>query len=103
VWLTALLNILIGIQLTDSLNGYKAFRRVILDSFRYTSKTFEIEIELIANARRLGYKVVEIASHERARAAGRAKSRVIAHGTRFLTRILWEGVRYRVLDHLRPR
>ena len=37
--------------------------------------------------------MVEITSHERARAGGEAKSRVVRHGTRFLLRILWEGLR----------
>jgi glycosyltransferase involved in cell wall biosynthesis len=91
VLLSASLGLCTGRYLSDALNGYKAFRRDVFTDFTYTSPTFEIEIELIANALRKGYRVVEVSSHERARAGGEAKSRVVRHGTRFLMRILWEG------------
>lgn len=93
VFLSAMLGICTGRYLSDALNGFKVFRRSVFSDFRYTSRAFEIEIELIANALRKGYRVVEITSHERARAGGEAKSRVIRHGTRFLMRILYEGMR----------
>ncbi len=79
--------------LSDALNGYKAFRRDVFTDFRYTSRNFEIEIELIANALRRGYQIVEVCSHERQRAGGQAKSRVIKHGTLFLSRIILESCR----------
>jgi len=91
VFLSAILGFCTGRYLSDALNGYKMFRRDVFTSFEYTSRTFEIEIELIANALRKGYRVVEVISHERARAGGEMKSRVIRHGTRFLFRIIWEG------------
>jgi glycosyltransferase involved in cell wall biosynthesis len=93
VFLSAMLGLCTGRYLSDALNGFKVFRRSVFSDFRYTSRAFEIEIELIANALRKGYRVVEITSHERARAGGEAKSRVIRHGTRFLMRILYEGMR----------
>jgi len=93
VFLSALLGLCTGRYLSDALNGYKVFRRDVFTDFQYTSRAFEIEIEIIANALRKGYRVVEVSSHERARAAGEAKSRVVPHGTRFLLRILWEGMR----------
>lgn len=77
--------------LSDALNGFKAFRRDVFTDFEYTSRAFEIEIEIIANTLRNGYRVVEVSSHERARAGGEMKSSVVRHGTRFLLRILWEG------------
>lgn len=93
VFLTAALGLFLGRYLSDALNGFKAFRRDVFDDFHYTSKAFEIEIELIANALRKGYRVIEISSHERARLGGEAKSRVIRHGTRFFMRILVESMR----------
>lgn len=93
VFLSAALGLSTCRYLSDALNGYKAFRRDVFTDFTYTSTAFEIEIELIANALRKGYKVVECSCHERARAGGEAKSRVIRHGTRFLLRIIWEGIR----------
>ncbi len=91
VFLSATMGLCTGRYLSDALNGFKVFRRDVFTDFRYTSKAFEIEIEIIANALRHGYRVVEVSSHERARAGGEAKSRVIRHGTRFLVRILREG------------
>lgn len=93
VFLSATLGLCTGRYLSDALNGYKVFRRDVFTEFIYTSKAFEIEIEIIANTLRSGYKVVEVSSHERARAGGEVKSRVVRHGTRFLFRILYEGVK----------
>ncbi len=93
VFLSAALGICTRRYLSDALNGFKLFRRDVFTDFRYTSKAFEIEIELIANAMRKGYRIVEVSSHERARAGGEMKSRAIRHGTRFLARIVWEGMR----------
>ena len=91
VFLSAVLGLCTGRYLSDALNGYKLFRRDVFTDFQYTSRAFEIEIEIIANTMRKGYKVVEVISHERARAGGEMKSRVVRHGTRFLARIFWEG------------
>jgi glycosyltransferase involved in cell wall biosynthesis len=93
VFLSAALGLATRRYLSDALNGYKAFRRDVFTDFTYTSAAFEIEIEIIANVMRKGYGVVEISCHERARAGGEMKSRVIRHGTRFLARIIWEGIR----------
>jgi glycosyltransferase involved in cell wall biosynthesis len=93
VFLSGALGLSVGRYLSDALNGYKLFRRDVFTSFEYTSRMFEIEIEIIANTMRKGYRVVEVISHERARAGGEMKSRVVRHGTRFLMRIIWEGIR----------
>jgi glycosyltransferase involved in cell wall biosynthesis len=93
VFLSGALGLSVGRYLSDALNGYKLFRRDVFTSFTYTSGTFEIEIEIIANALRKQYRVVEVVSHERARAGGEMKSRVVRHGTRFLMRIIWEGIK----------
>lgn len=93
VFLSATLGLCTKRYLSDALNGFKVFRRDVFTDFTYTSKAFEIEIEIIANALRKGYRIVEVSSNERARAGGQMKSRVVRHGTRFLLRILWEGFR----------
>jgi glycosyltransferase involved in cell wall biosynthesis len=99
VFLTAMMGLLLGRFMSDALNGLKAFRRDVFSDFNYTSRQFEIEIELLANALRKGYKVVEVSSHERARQGGQAKSRVIRHGTGFLMRIILEWMRNKGLAH----
>lgn len=93
VFLSAAVGLFMKRYLSDALNGYKLFRREVFTDFKFTSANFEIEIEIIANTLRSGQRVVEVSSHERARAGGEMKSRVVRHGTRFLARIVWEGLR----------
>lgn len=93
VFLSAMLGLCTRRYLSDAINGFKVFRRDVFTDFNYTSKAFEIEIEIIANTLRKGYRIVETSSHERARAGGEMKSSVVRHGTRFLLRIFWEGIR----------
>lgn len=93
VFLSAALGVATGRYLSDALNGYKVFKRDVFTAQGMTAANFEIEIEIIANTLRLGYKILEVSSHERARAGGEMKSRVVRHGTRFLLRIIYEGLR----------
>lgn len=93
--------ILFGVNMTDALNGYKAFVKDVVSGHRYGSKGFDIEIELLAQAIRKGYEIAEVPSHEEKRAGGRMKSNTIIDGTRFLTAILKEGLKYRIWRILR--
>jgi glycosyltransferase involved in cell wall biosynthesis len=93
VFLSATLGVCTRRYLSDALNGFKVFRRDVFTDFEYTSRAFEIEIEIIANTLRKGYRIVEVSSHERARAGGEMKSNAVRHGTRFLLRILWERIK----------
>ena len=88
-----------GRYLSDALNGYKAFRREIFFDHEYTSSDFEIEIELLANAIRSGYKIVEVPSYERMRCGGVPKSKAITHGFKFLFRVIRESMK----DYLHKR
>ncbi len=94
IFLTATFGFIFHRYLSDLLNGYKVFRRDVFDKFKYNSSTFEIEIELAVNALRLGYKIMEVPSHERERAGGKAKSNVIIHGTKFFLKIISEGIKF---------
>ncbi|MBI4309082.1 MAG: glycosyl transferase, partial [Candidatus Omnitrophica bacterium] len=82
-----------GRYLSDALNGFKIFHRDIVQRFPYTSDHFEIEIELLVNALRLGRPITEIPSRERSRLAGRLKSSVVKHGLLFMSRIVYEKFR----------
>lgn len=93
IFFTYMMGVLMRRYLSDALNGFKAFRREVFDDFTYTAKQFEIEIELIGNTLRRGYRVVEVTSHERARRGGEEKSRVVRHGTGFLMQIIKEWAR----------
>lgn len=82
--------------LSDVLNGYKAFRSEIFKNFKYTSRDFEIEIELSVNTLRAGMEIIEVPSHERRRRAGFTKSKIVKHGIKFLNRILKEWLHNRI-------
>jgi len=86
--LTLVFGMLHGRYLSDALNGYKVFRREVFSKYKYHARDFEIEIELLCNTIRSGLDIVEVPSHERARAGGEAKSKVILHGTKFLFMII---------------
>ncbi len=90
IFLTTVFSTLFGVQLNDSLNGFKIFDRRVFDSFVYTAVDFSIEIELLANTKRMGLSIGQIRSHERARQGGKAKSFALRHGFSFLFRIIRE-------------
>lgn len=94
--LSGAFNVITKLHITDVLNGYKGFRRDVFTRYKYKSGEFEIEIELVANALKAGYQIGEFACHEKARAGGEAKSRVVRHGTRFLWKILQLTIPYRL-------
>lgn len=79
-----------GRYLSDALNGFKVFPREIFDNFKYSATGFEIEIELLVKALKLGRPIVEVPSNELARSGGKSKSRVIIDGLRFFIRTVTE-------------
>lgn len=91
--LTLAFGILYKRYLSDALNGFKAFRNDIFKRFKYTSRDFEIEVELLANTLRMGMEIIEVPSHERRRRTGCLKSKTIKHGIKFLNRIVLEFLR----------
>lgn len=101
--LTYLFGLFHGRYLSDALNGFKAFRKEVFGSYKYTSTEFEIEIELLANTLRSSLKIIEVPSHERARAGGRLKSRITRHGFKFLSRIIWEWMRNKAHPKVKHR
>lgn len=96
-----ILTLLFGIfhkrYLSDALNGFKAFKSSIFKNYKYTSREFEIEIELLVNTLRSGMEIVEVPSHERKRKSGKAKSKVVRHGMKFLIQIVREWLHNKFL------
>lgn len=88
IFFTGLFGLLYGRYLSDVLNGFKAFRREVITGPPLSANGFDIEIELLRRALGRGLSIVEVPSHERARAGGQAKSRVVRHGFQFLWAIL---------------
>ncbi|HEX7070889.1 MAG TPA: glycosyltransferase family 2 protein, partial [Rhodothermales bacterium] len=52
VFLSVATGLATGRYLSDALNGYKVFRREVFTAFQYNSRSFDIEIEIIANCLR---------------------------------------------------
>ena len=92
-FLTTVFSSIHGVQMNDCLNGLKMFDHRVVDTFVYTAKDFSIEIELLANTRRLNLSVGQVRSHERSRAGGVPKSFALIHGLSFLFRIVLERFR----------
>ncbi len=69
-FLTALSNLMTGLDLTDMETCYKMFKADLLDEIELTSDRFNIEPELTAAFARLGARVFEVPIHY----AGRSKS-----------------------------
>ncbi len=90
ILLTLIFGIFHGRYLSDALNGFKAFRSDIFRRYKYTSRDFEIEVELLVNTLRSGMNIVEVPSHERVRKSGESKSKIIKHGIKFFNRIVKE-------------
>lgn len=101
IGLTVLFWFFTGIFLTDALNGFKAFKKEIFTNYKYKSKDFEIEIELLINALIGGYKIGEFPCHERSRAGGKMKSKVFKHGIKFFLKIVTKGIEYRLTKILK--
>jgi dolichol-phosphate mannosyltransferase len=58
--LTGLANALFGTKLTDYATGYKAFARSAAEALRLTTDGFEVDAEITARLRKLGYEIVEV-------------------------------------------
>jgi glycosyltransferase involved in cell wall biosynthesis len=91
--LTALINILFGIHITDSQAEFKCIRASKLRSLNLESNRYEIETEILIRAARSGLKIVEVPVHRYPRAHGMSKLYQIPlgrfkFGLRFLRTII---------------
>ncbi len=59
-FLTGLVNLLYGSNLTDMETGYKLFTKKVINSLALTSNRFEIEPEITVKALKSGYHIVEV-------------------------------------------
>jgi glycosyltransferase involved in cell wall biosynthesis len=65
-----------GVQLSDTLNGYRAIRRHVGLRLGLVENTHTIEHEMVIRALRLGYRVQNIPVHEFARKHGTSHIRI---------------------------
>jgi hypothetical protein len=65
-----------GVQLSDTLNGFRAIRRDVGLGLGLVENTHTIEHEMVIRALRLGYRVQNIPVHEFARKHGTSHIRI---------------------------
>ncbi len=68
--LTGLTTLLLNVQLTDMLSGYRVFSRRFVKSFPFTAQGFGIETELTVHAVRLMMPMAELGTRYKERPAG---------------------------------
>ena len=90
---TTLVNLLFGYLSRDIDCAFKIFRRDVLKSVMLTSSGAMIDTQLLAGARRSGYRIREVAVSHFPRPAGHqtgANPRVVLRAFRDLLRYRWE-------------
>ena len=72
-FITYLINRRYGTRLSDSQNGFRAIRTDLFRLLDLKSRHTTIEMEMIMSTLALGYRISEVPTHERPRAAGYSK------------------------------
>jgi glycosyltransferase involved in cell wall biosynthesis len=79
------LKFLAGLPTYDATNSFKLYRKSMLDSINIESDGgFEVGLEVLVKARFAGYKVTEVPSVWRDRAAGKSRFRIIKWAPKYL-------------------
>ena len=81
-----LVGLLVGARLTDSLCGFKAFRKSML--FEHLQEDGWPDFEMLIQAGRNGMRVVEVPTHYMARRKGASKMKSFRHGFAMLLMLL---------------
>jgi glycosyltransferase involved in cell wall biosynthesis len=87
-FLSGVINLLFGVQLTDTQAGFKALRRSLAEELPLTAGRYDIEADLLLSVLQRGGRVVEIPVGREARAHGKSHFNRVLDGTRILLRIL---------------
>ena len=83
-FITACINHRLGVRLSDSLNGFRAIRTSVLKALPLKENIATIEHEMTIRTLQLGYRLVEVPSHEHRRQAGRSHIRTWRVAPRFV-------------------
>jgi glycosyltransferase involved in cell wall biosynthesis len=86
--LTAALNLLYGVRLSDTQAGFRAIRRELWQRLSLRAAGYEVETEVLVRALRAGARVVEVPVTRRAREHGRSALHGLRDGTRILACML---------------
>ncbi len=85
-----LVNLFWGMKYSDLCYGYRAFRKSVIKKLDLKRDGFGIETEISIKAAKLGMKVLEVPSFEKARKYGKGKLRSFGDGLNILKTILNE-------------
>jgi glycosyltransferase involved in cell wall biosynthesis len=92
--LTAVLNTLFRVSITDPIAGFRAVRRDALDRCQLSAERYDIEVDLLLAMLTSGERVVEVPVHRSARLMGRTGLVPLIDGTRILLRIVAHRMRH---------
>jgi len=90
---TKLCNIVSGLNVTDSMNGFRILTKEFIEKMNLESGKFDIEAEITVKAGKLKLKVAEIPTIEDERSYSDSKLRTFRDGRIILKRILKEAFR----------
>jgi glycosyltransferase involved in cell wall biosynthesis len=82
-----LISLILGVKLTDTLCGSKAF---LLRDFKHTrlKENSWPDFELLFNAKKLGLRILEVPIHYKSRKAGTSKMKTFRHGMNLIKILL---------------
>ena len=80
-FITCVINRRFGARLSDSQNGFRALRTAVFRALPLRSRHTTIEMEMIMATLAAGYRLAEVPTHERPRAAGFSKISLARPGT----------------------
>jgi glycosyltransferase involved in cell wall biosynthesis len=83
-FITACINRRFGVRLSDTQNGFRAVRTDVLRALGLRENHTTIEQEMVMRTLRLGYRIIEYPSHERARMHGQSHVSVYRHSPAYL-------------------
>lgn len=87
--ITLSINYTLGVRLTDCQNGFRAIRRDVARQLGLQENITTIEQEMIIKTVRRGFHLMEVATHEYARANGQSNFRVIDVWHRYLQTLFY--------------
>lgn len=82
--------ILLGIPTTDIANGFKIYRRKVVESIKIESTGgWEYSIEMLIKAHHIGFKIAEVGTIWRDRTLGKSKFKMVKWLPKYLRWYLW--------------
>ena len=87
-FITACINHRLGVRLSDSQNGFRAIRTSVLKALSLKERMTTIEQEMTIRTLQLGYRLVEVPSHEHRRQAGRSHIRTWRVAPRYVYNLI---------------